>query len=139
MSKVHGRNKEHGFTLIELMITVVVIALLAMVALPAYTDYTNKARRSDAKSTLTTIAAKQEQYFMDNKSYTTDLTKLGYGASSNIDSIDGHYTVNVTAATATTFTLEADPDHDDAKCDKFTLTESGVKGVSGSNGVALCW
>ncbi len=136
MVKKVVRNSESGFTLVELMIVVVVIGILAMIAIPAYNDSVSKGRRTDAKSTLTSIAAKQEQYFMDNKTYTADLSKLG--ASS--DSIDGHYTITATATT-TTFTLTATPDNSDPKCANFTLTESGIRGVSGDNSAnpELCW
>jgi len=132
-------TKAQGFTLIELMITVVVIAILAMVAIPAYNDSVTKGRRTDAKSTLTDIAAKQEQFFMDNKSYTTDLSKLGYGASSNADSKDGYYQVTVTAASATAFNVKAVPKKDDPKCGSFLINEQGTQSVSGTLSADLCW
>lgn len=136
MLKKVVRKSQGGFTLIELMIVVVVIGILAMIAIPAYNDSVSKGRRSDAKSTLTSLAAKQEQYYMDNKTYTADLAKLGATSAS----IDGHYTITA-AATATTFTLTAAPANADPDCANFTLTESGIRGVSGTNSAnpELCW
>ena len=133
-------NKQTGFTLIELMIAVVVIGILAMVAIPAYNDSVTKGRRSDAKSTLTTIAARQEQFFMDNKRYTADLSELGYASASDIDSIDQYYLVEAAVtATPPTFTLTAKPKNTDNDCNNFTLDEQGTQGVSGTKGADLCW
>jgi type IV pilus assembly protein PilA len=39
---------QQGFTLIELMITIVIIGILASVALPSYAKYTNRARFAEA-------------------------------------------------------------------------------------------
>jgi type IV pilus assembly protein PilA len=40
-------NKEHGLTLIELMIVIAVIGILGALALPAYQDYTIRAKVSE--------------------------------------------------------------------------------------------
>lgn len=62
-------KKEKGFTLIEVMITVVIVAILASVAIPAYTDYVIRGRIPEATSTLSTLRVQMEQCFQDNLSY----------------------------------------------------------------------
>ncbi|MCI0505966.1 MAG: type IV pilin protein [Gammaproteobacteria bacterium] len=111
-----------------------------MIAIPAYNDSVTKGRRADAKSTLTTMAARQEQFFMDNKRYTDKLKELGYAADSGVDSIDGYYTVSAAVtATPPTFTLTASPKNADADCAKFSLNQLGTQSVSGTKSADLCW
>ena len=133
-------KKQLGFTLVELMIVVVVLGILSMVAIPAYNDNVMKGRRADAKSTLTTAASRMEQYFMDNKSYTTDMTKLGYGSPAA--STDGYYVLSAAAcgggSIATCYVLTAtpgtgSPQKDDSKCPSLTLNYMGTRAPTS------CW
>src|SRR5690606_39756693 len=61
-----------GFTLIEVMITVVIISILASVALPAYTDYVTRGKIPEATNGLASMRIQLEQYYQDNRTYEDD-------------------------------------------------------------------
>ena len=63
------KSESAGFTLIELMIAVVVIAVLAAIALPSYQVYVRKAARTAAQSFMLTVASREEQILLDQRSY----------------------------------------------------------------------
>lgn len=62
---------KQGFTLIELMITVAVIAILASIAVPNYTDYITRSKFTEAHGMLADLRVKMEQYYQDNRRYST--------------------------------------------------------------------
>lgn len=146
-------RRQSGFTLIELMIVVVIVAVLAAVGLPSYQDYVLKSNRAVAKTKLLELAARQEQYFADNKVYTNNLVLLGVAANPmSVDSkgawvavgnSTARYLLSATIANGgMSFTLTADTAgeqaKDDARCATLTLTETGLRGGTGSLGAA-CW
>ncbi len=129
-----GMRKIVGFTLIELMIVVVLIGVLAAIAYPAYTDHMIKTRRSDGQTALLNLASLMEHYFTEKNTYVgATPTALGVTSSSQ----QGYYTVSVTAATATGFTLTATPQGAqtaDTTCGALTITNTNVKGPT-----TTCW
>lgn len=62
-----------GFTLIEMMITVVVIAILASIAFPSYETYMRRAIRAQGQTFLMDLAQREEQFLLDQRSYTATL------------------------------------------------------------------
>lgn len=64
-------RKSKGFTLTELMIAVVVVGVLSAVAIPSYRSHVGKANRSAAQQLLLSAAQKEQQYFLDARSYST--------------------------------------------------------------------
>ncbi|MFD1217979.1 type IV pilin protein [Microbulbifer celer] len=63
-------KKQHGFSLIELMIVVAIIGILAGIAWPSYQDHVQASRRADAQGALMGLAQAMEQYFTENGTYT---------------------------------------------------------------------
>lgn len=133
------RNRMRGITLVELMIVVVILGILAAVAYPNYRQYAAKAKRNEAKAALLQIATLQERFYLQNNTYTTDMTKLGFAATANNLTDSGTYLVNVTAADANTFSATAayqKADDEAARCASFTIDGRGTKG---SAPYGDCW
>lgn len=141
-----------GFTLIELMVTVAVVAILAAIAFPSYQEQIRKTRRTDGKSKLLELVQREERFYTQNNTYTTNFTQLFNGASSSVTtttamSDNGYYQITIAAGIggvgviANVYTLTATaqaPQNGDLQCANLTLTSTNVKGATGPLGAA-CW
>ena len=58
-------KKQHGFTLIELMIVVAIIGILAAIAIPAYQDYIARAQVSEAVELLAGGKTPSAEFYAD--------------------------------------------------------------------------
>ncbi|MDX1405802.1 MAG: type IV pilin protein [Woeseiaceae bacterium] len=133
------RRYMRGVTLMELMIVVVVIGILTAIAYPSYRQYAAKAKRNEAKSALLQIATLQERFYLQNNTYTTDMTNLGFPVSDNFLTDSKSYVVDVTAANANAFSATAtyqNADKEADKCKTFSINGAGAK-TSTPN--ADCW
>lgn len=134
-----------GFTLIELMITVVVAAILAIIAYPMYTGYVLKAHRTAAKTALLEIASREERYYSTNNVYATSLTMLGYNGTYDVpaDSSTPYYQVSLYSTSTTHYSIQAVPINsqiNDTSCGTFTLDSLGQKNVvNAAQSAAKCW
>ena len=84
-------SSQQGFTLIELMITVVIVAILASIAVPSYRQYVIRANRVAAKEAMMDIANRQQQFLLAHRSYAdkSAFEATGYTLPSEVGS---HYT-----------------------------------------------
>ena len=92
--------------------------------------------------------AREEQYFLDNKTYTEDRSLLrlqlalsGSGGTAKFLTESGKYDIQVDCSSACmAYTLSAVPQgaQEQDRCGTLTLTSEGVKGATDTN-EGECW
>jgi len=124
------RKYMRGITLLELMIVVVIVSILTAIAYPNYREYVIRAKRTEAKAALLQIATNQERFYLQNNTYTTNMTNLGFPVAGAFLSDSDSYIINVGAADANDFTATAtfQLGGDEAgKCLTFQIDGRGAK------------
>ena len=120
-------KKSRGFTLIELMVTVVIVAILASIAIPSYRQYVIRSHRRAAQAEMADIATRELQYFAANRAF-ADTATLGHALPPEISE---YYSYTVTTAlngSVPSFTITMDPAGTSQASDGIlTLTSEGVK------------
>ncbi|MEL0640883.1 type IV pilin protein [Pseudoalteromonas aliena] len=137
------QQKEYGFTLIELMITVAIVGILASIALPNYSEYVKRALRAEAAAALLDAANKEEQYFVDNREYTESFDNLGLQSQTE----NGEFELSIKVESDdNTFTITARPVagavKGDKDCTEISITDTGYKSAKGKEGtddIEYCW
>ena len=127
------RKSEHGFTLIELMIVVVIIGILAALAIPRFIPMGTRAKQSEAKQILKQIYTMESTYRQSNSQY--------WGAGVSADAVNrntlatigveimpsARYTYEIVTADATDLQARATPTtlDADATIDVWEMDERG--------------
>ncbi|MFP3874603.1 MAG: type IV pilin protein [Thiohalophilus sp.] len=131
-----------GFTLIEVMITLMILGVLAAIAVPAYNAMKQKGNRTDAVSALSRIAQLQERWYSNKGTYANDLDTIGMSTTSE----QGHYNLSLDfdASTPDEFTATATatgPQQQDENCNTFSLDQAGRRTSRDSDGnpSSGCW
>lgn len=87
MKAVVKNNK--GFTLVELMITVLIVGILASVAIPLYRANVRRAKATEADASLGSIRTAVRVYYAENGTYpVSSAYTMVYNLSIDVDSLD---------------------------------------------------
>jgi type IV pilus assembly protein PilE len=157
----HSSRLARGFTLIELMVVLVIAAILFGIAVPSYMSYIRQSRRTEAKTAVLDLAAREERYLSTNPAaYTNDPAKLGYTGAWPIAVGSGYYQLSVCtvppAATCAPSAIATPPAYavtatpvagqsqvSDAQCTSFSVDSAGQQYADGTGGAAVatpyCW
>jgi type IV pilus assembly protein PilE len=143
-----------GFTLIELMVTLVIATILLTIAIPSYLSHIREARRTEAKTALVDLAGREETLFSTTNNYSTVPSNLGYGAGNFPIAVgSNYYTVNVQVpnpaanSPANSFVITATPvagssQAKDAACQSFSVDQLGNQtalDAGGAINTTTCW
>ena len=141
-----------GFTMVELMIVIVIATIIATIAIPSYQAQIRKSRRTDAKTALLDLAAREERYNSTFNTYTSLPANLGYAGAFPVTVGSGYYqiSINVCAAlacaadkgTGVAFSATATAINTQAKdtlCGNYTLDSTGGQTVTGTATASTCW
>jgi type IV pilus assembly protein PilE len=144
-------KKQRGFSLIELMVVIVIVGIILSFAYPSYLEQVRRTRRADCSGALMSLANSMERYFTANSSYLGASAGGGntgtpaiFSGTCPVDGGTASYNLTIQAATGSTYNLQAVPIGPQVadKCGTLTLTNTGLKGVTGQDaGITWqqCW
>ena len=113
-----------GFSLLELMTVLVIIGVLSAIAWPSYQQYVIRGNRAAAQGFMMTVASRQEQYILTNRSYSS--TTAGLNITAPPETV-GRYTFSITLPTTTSYTITATATGNQLSDGDLTLSSDGTK------------
>lgn len=135
-----------GFTLVELMVTILIGAILLSIAVPAYQTQIRKSRRTEAKTAILDLASREERLFTTTNNYSATAADLGYQAL-GVAIGGGYYKLEVALTSPPNppgFTVTATAINSqlkDTNCAKFMVDQTGqqsTKNSAGADSTATC-
>ncbi len=95
------KRNAQGFSLVEIMITIVIVGILSSLALPSYRDYVTRARLSEAFAALGAAQTSAEQFWSNEHTF------AGFDGALSFPGNTSNFSYVLTTATASTYTIQA--------------------------------
>ncbi len=150
--------KQHGFTLMELMIVLTIVGILAAIAVPGYQESVRKSRRAEARAQLLEVVQYMQRFYSQNDSFANSKAGLAAAIPSELATVPRNaalgsqsYNINFVAPATgannpgvASFKIQAvrksgGPMEGD-KCGDFTLENTGARDLlNATDTAANCW
>ncbi len=151
---MNRKHLQHGVTLIELVVVMIIVGILTAVAIPSYRNYVMRSQRSDAKDAVLALATQQEKHYLQCNAYADVLEAATDCAASELQAADtsknGWYDLATDANdadpalgyTATATAINGQNQWQDTACRTFSVNQAGVRSAlnaGGADNTAECW
>lgn len=104
-------TQSQGFTLIELMVTIIVLCVLALIAYPTFDTYIQRARIDNTRAAMMNVIQLMERHYAQNRTFC--VMEEGKCKAPNITSVtnDGSlkYSIAFREVRPSSFVIEAEP------------------------------
>lgn len=128
-----------GFTLLELMITVVILGILAAIAYPSYMGYQERTKRVEAQTTMLEIANQLSAYKVAHGDY-TDASSAPFLVSKIPSTGTENYNLALTVSVDKhSWALTAMPTNSMASTGAITLDNTGQQCWKKTSGACEPW
>ncbi len=140
-------SRERGFTLIELVITMVIVGILTAIAIPSYVEYVRRSSRAEARGQLLALAHWMEKWrtqngrFDDPANANNPPPSIPASLLQSPPSGTATYTIAVVATPTTyTATATATGSMTGDVCTTLAIDQTGARTFTGGSGTqAICW
>ena len=145
---------QRGFSLVEIIISVLLMSVVLGLSVPSYRNYTLKTERTDASNALLQLTVAQERYYLTHGTYADNnrlqqATPDGLGFSDGLSS-QGYYDLSIEPHTegltvgyiATATVNTENRQRDDIECLSLSTDQDGRRSANGdyNNAVVMhCW
>jgi type IV pilus assembly protein PilA len=116
------KQRDKGFTLVELLVVIIIISILAAIALPNFLNQSAKAKQIEARQNIGAINRAQTLYRGENGTFANNFDKLAIGAISS--------TTNTASTTNYSYVLIGTTDYATLLA---TAQDAVLKAYSGGN------
>ncbi|GAB5452671.1 MAG: hypothetical protein Hals2KO_29990 [Halioglobus sp.] len=140
-----------GFTLPEVLLVAVLLAVMLLLAMPSYQQHVLQAHRAIAVAELSELSVRLDGFFQDHRRYAGGLDDLGMPSDPYAIDAQGQplavsdprriYRLELRLE-GNGFRISAHPQlaqTADTECAVLSLTDYGLRSVSGSAPVSQCW
>jgi type IV pilus assembly protein PilA len=119
---LNRKNRDSGFTLVELLVTIIIIGILVAIALPTFLNQTAKSKESEGRQYVGTANRAQTAYRAEHNQFaaTFDVLALGSGLTGGSTTTTTNYSYTI-AGNDSTATITA------------TARDTALKGYYGAN------